>query len=128
MKCNICGSQNAYIRKAELATAKITGRAHVDCGPDGNPSHSQYRHIEPHEITTSFAFCESETGNGRWHVRKLDDAGIKLGGGITTACCCGMVKAHRGWDLGARVNVFNATGTHVNPECVEAAKLVGLEL
>lgn len=128
MKCGICGLQNAYIRKSELATFAVTGRAHVDCGPDGNPSHSQYRRIELHEVNSKFAFCESETGNGRWHVRKLDDVGLKLGGGITTTCCCGMVKARRGWDLNVLVNAFNVTGKHVNPDCVEAAKRAGLEL
>lgn len=46
-----------------------------------------------------FSFCESvhATGTSSWHIRKLDVAGKKLGGGITTASLCGKVK--NGWDL-----------------------------
>lgn len=47
----------------------------------------------------AYAFCEPVTasGRGRWHLRKLDAAGLKPGGGITTRSLCGYVKT--GWDL-----------------------------
>jgi hypothetical protein len=62
----------------------------------------------------TYAFCESVSAGGasRWHVRKLDAAGLKLGGGITTPSLCGRVrpmgqpypgepkrKGVGGWDL-----------------------------
>ena len=46
--CNICGSNDACIRKDEIETAKITMRAHVDC--DG---HSQYRVVSSSDIARS---------------------------------------------------------------------------
>jgi hypothetical protein len=50
-----------------------------------------------------YAFCEKSSASGlsRWHIRKLDEAGLKLGGGITTKSLCERVE--RGWDLKVRI-------------------------
>ena len=45
MRCNLCGSMDANIRPIELATARITLRAHVDCS-----RHGQYRSVSREEI------------------------------------------------------------------------------
>lgn len=47
------------------------------------------------------SFCESVAagGGGRWHLRWLDSAGTKCGGGITTNALCGHPKAPYGWDI-----------------------------
>lgn len=48
------------------------------------------------------SFCESTAASGHargWHLRWLDDAGPKFGGGITTGALCGHPKAGHGWDL-----------------------------
>ncbi len=38
-----------------------------------------------------YAFCESVTGIGRWHIRRLSEKGLKLGGGIDTPTLCKRV-------------------------------------
>jgi ribosomal protein S14 len=43
MKCNICGRITASIR--DIDTARITGKAHIDCN-----GHSEYRHVSKEEI------------------------------------------------------------------------------
>lgn len=45
-----------------------------------------------------FAFCESihATSTSPWHIRKLTDKGLKLGGGADTKALCGREVA---WDL-----------------------------
>jgi hypothetical protein len=55
------------------------------------------------------SFCEATTasGHGRWHLRWLDDAGPKFGGGITTAALCGHPKARWGWDLEVAVTAHH---------------------
>jgi hypothetical protein len=45
MRCNLCGSLDAQIRPIELPTARITGKAHVDCN-----GHGQYRPVSREEI------------------------------------------------------------------------------
>lgn len=47
------------------------------------------------------SFCESTAAGGasRWHLRWLDDAGPKFGGGITTDALCGHPRAPHGWDV-----------------------------
>jgi len=47
------------------------------------------------------SFCESVTASGRspWHLRWLDKAGPKFGGGVTTPSLCGHVRKGMGWDL-----------------------------
>ncbi len=71
--------------------------------------------ISPHWLPgekPSYAFCESVTGIGPWHIRKLSEAGLKLDGGIDTPTLCGRVRpfgdtADRvgggGWDLNVRI-------------------------
>ena len=58
----------------------------------------------------AYAFCESVyvTGPSRWHIRKIDGAGLKLGGGITTKSLCARVD--RGWDLEVRIRPEMLTG------------------
>ncbi len=75
----------------------------------------------------AFAFCESATGIGRWHIRRLDDSGLKEGGGITTPSLCGLVKPWKfggigGWDL--RVAITEHHLGHACPKCVEAYRAV----
>jgi hypothetical protein len=80
-----------------------------------------------------YAFCESVTGIGPWHIRKLGPAGLKLGGGIDTPSLCGRLRplgdhtAERlgggGWDLEVRITPGQLTpppvGTipHVCRDC-----------
>lgn len=44
MKCQFCGRTDARIRESEIPTARITGRAHIDCF-----GHSQYRNLSVEE-------------------------------------------------------------------------------
>lgn len=57
----------------------------------------------PAEPDPGYSFCESvhATSHSPWHIRRLDDAGRKLGGGITTASLCELVT--RGWDLQVKI-------------------------
>lgn len=43
--CRICGGSGARVRASEIATARISGRAHVDCA-----GHSEYRAVTRAEI------------------------------------------------------------------------------
>lgn len=45
MHCNICGRDDARVRKVELPVARITHRAHVDC-----LGHSEYRSLSLQEL------------------------------------------------------------------------------
>ncbi len=57
-----------------------------------------------------FSFCESVFAGprSRWHVRRLTEAGKKLGGGIDTPSLCGHVK--EGWDLNVPLNQSQLKG------------------
>lgn len=66
-----------------------------------------------------YSFCESSTGNGRWHIRKLDTTGKHLTGGITTTSLCGTVLPIRngglgGWDLDVDI-----TDHHLSHTCTQ---------
>lgn len=62
-----------------------------------------------------YAFCESVHAMplGSWHIRRIGEAGLKLGGGIDTPSLCGKLRpfgdnsAERrgtgGWDLRVRI-------------------------
>jgi hypothetical protein len=59
-----------------------------------------------------YAFCERSTAGplARWHIRKLTEAGLKLGGGIDTPSLCKQVLplgpvrgATGGWDINVRI-------------------------
>ena len=65
-----------------------------------------------------YAFCESTfaTPLGKWHIRKVTEAGLKLGGGIDTPSLCGHVK--EGWDLSVPLTEHHLE--HACPRCVEA--------
>ena len=66
----------------------------------------------PNEKPTH-VFCESVTGIGPWHIRKLSKNGLKLGGGIDTPSLCGRIRplgdhtqervGGGGWDLEVRI-------------------------
>lgn len=45
MKCNICGGDSASVRNIEIPMARITLRAHVDCG-----GHSEYRYVTREDV------------------------------------------------------------------------------
>jgi hypothetical protein len=69
-----------------------------------------------------FSLCESVAAGGasRWHIRELDSAGKKLGGGITTGCLCGHVKSGKGWDLSTPTALKEA----IDPDCFRLYKIV----
>lgn len=72
----------------------------------------------------AFSFCESvtATSSSPWHIRRLDSAGKKLGGGITTPSLCGL--ATRGWDLEVEI-----TEHHLKYSCKRCvAEYVKLKL
>jgi hypothetical protein len=66
-----------------------------------------------------FSFCESITANAvsPWHIRKLSENGLKLGGGCDTVALCGRVVA---WDLRTSLNE-----TYLSHCCQICAKLFG---
>lgn len=73
----------------------------------------------------AFSFCEPVWAGplARWHVRLLDGAGRKLGGGITTDSLCGTVPAGKGWDLGVAVTEARMSDENVVcPRCAAAYK------
>jgi len=47
---------------------------------------------------TGYSFCESIHAGAYtpWHIRKLSEAGRKLGGGVDTTTLCGITM--QGWD------------------------------
>lgn len=55
------------------------------------------------------SFCEPVTASGRspWHLRWLDAAGPKFGGGVTTPSLCGHVRIGFGWDLQVAITEFH---------------------
>jgi hypothetical protein len=79
-----------------------------------------------------YAFCESAmaTANSRWHIRKVSEAGLKLGGGIDTPSLCNKVRptgdrtekivGAGGWDLGVRITLG-----HLHTCCPECAIIYG---
>ena len=54
------------------------------------------------------SFCETmtATGSSPWHIRLLDAAGQKFGGGATTPALCGRKVA---WDLNVDITDRNLT-------------------
>ncbi len=74
----------------------------------------------PKEPIDAFAFCESSlaTSHANWHIRRLDEKGLKRGGGITTPSLCGLVQPRTaprgfgGWDLDGKV-----TDHHLKHAC-----------
>jgi hypothetical protein len=75
----------------------------------------------------AYAFCESVTGIGPWHIRKLSAAGLKLRGGIDTPTLCGFVRPTEdtssvrrgwgGWDLNTRITASQLEGEHCCADC-----------
>ena len=66
----------------------------------------------------AFAYMESVTASGssKWHIRKLPDRKLKLGGGITTPSLCGRVT--RGWDLSVPLSA-----QHMRHTCTECSRI-----
>ena len=64
----------------------------------------------------SYSFCESTTAiKNTWHIRKLDETGTHLGGGITTPSLCGHVKPTSmgglgGWDVRVDITPHHGAG------------------
>lgn len=90
-------------------------------GPAGNSEHrwqltSEGWHAHNQRPLDRFAYCEPNTATGldTWHIRRLTDAGRRLGGGIDTPTLCG--RDWQGWDLEAPVTVANAFdgSRHIN--------------
>ena len=76
---------------------------------------------EPVPGSAAYAWCESSaaTDKSPWHIRKLDETGRHVGGGITTASLCGRVKPRSqggvgGWDLSDKVPI---TKDHKDVAC-----------
>jgi hypothetical protein len=65
------------------------------------------------------SFCESQwaSGHGLWHLRWLDGAGPKFGGGITTVSLCGNIT--NGWDLEVPVTAHHLAN-NTCPRCASA--------
>lgn len=66
------------------------------------------RTVTPAEHTLpEFAFCEpvTATPTSAWHIRRVGEEGLKLGGGIPVAPLCGRESVIRGWDLKSEVTV-----------------------
>lgn len=67
-----------------------------------------------------YAFCESVTGVGPWHIRRVNpETGLKLGGGIDTRPLCGGCKLG-GWDLSVRITGAHLVEHYVCRQCVDA--------
>jgi len=58
-----------------------------------------------------YSFCETVTagGNARWHIRRLTDKGMMLGGGADSESLCG---ANVAWDVDVPI-----TDHHLNHSC-----------
>lgn len=67
------------------------------------------------------SFCESvwASGSSVWHMRWLDGAGPKFGGGITTKSLCGLVA--NGWDLEVAVTEHHLAN-NVCYQCIKALR------
>lgn len=63
-----------------------------------------------------YSFCENQhaTGRGKWHIRKLSDEGLKLGGGADTLSLCEYKVA---WDLEVEI-----TEHHLDKNTCERCK------
>lgn len=63
----------------------------------------------------SHSFCESVTAGPctPWHIRPLDDAGIKPGGGATTRALCGRQVA---WDVMVEIAPYHLEN-NTCPDC-----------
>ena len=69
----------------------------------------------------NYSFCEAVTAGpySRWHIRRLDETGRHLGGGITAPSLCGRVSPRfGGWDL--VVDITEHHLGHACPYCVAA--------
>ena len=67
----------------------------------------------------SYSFCESVHAGPEtlWHIRRLSDAGQKLGGGIDTPFLCYRGTQSRGWDLDVQITDHHLG--HCCPRCAD---------
>ena len=67
---------------------------------------------------SGYSFCESVWAGPKapWHIRRITDKGLKLGGGIDTTSLCGRVT--NGWDIGVTI-----TRDHLTHSCSRCAEL-----
>jgi hypothetical protein len=80
----------------------------------------------PIKGSEKYSFCESSTASGMtWHIRKLDDTGKHLSGGITTPSLCNRVKPNGpgrgelgGWDVNPDITPHHLG--HCCRDCWEA--------
>ncbi len=65
-----------------------------------------------------FAFCESinATVTSQWHIRKLTNKGLKLGGGADTKALCGREVA---WDLDVKIIPQHLESSFYCDKCVQ---------
>ncbi len=63
-----------------------------------------------------FAFCETvfASGSSPWHIRKLTNQGLKLGGGADTKSLCDREMA---WDLKVEITPHHLT--HCCHKCAQ---------
>ncbi len=57
-------------------------------------------------VAVTYAFCECAYASGvsRWHIRRLTEAGYKLGGGADTLSLCGKKVS---WDLKVTITAYH---------------------
>jgi len=69
-----------------------------------------------------YAFCETVTATpwSRWHIRKLTEKGLKLGGGADTPAICGRMVA---WDLSVVIDQH-----HLGHSCLKCQAAYRLEV
>lgn len=66
-----------------------------------------------------WSYCEPSVAGplAPWCIRRLTEAGRKLGGGIDTPSLCGRVKPPYGWDIPVPVDVIEAFMRSRPPVC-----------
>jgi hypothetical protein len=88
MKCAICGMEGALVRECEIEVAKITRRAHVDCGGHGEYCVVSHKDIE--ESEWYYSGGAMRTGKGSVQLSKkelfriLNEMDIDFGETIAT--------------------------------------------
>lgn len=69
-----------------------------------------------------YSFCESVWASSisRWHIRRVGDEGIHLGGGAPGPPLCGIMGDQwSGWDLDVKLAKYNVD----NVACRECARI-----
>lgn len=82
--------------------------------------------FEHTKITGSeeYSFCEPTTAvTNLWHIRKLDETGKHITGGITTSSLCYKVKGPDGFDV-----IMDITRHHLTHCCKDCATIFRSEV